>query len=176
MPNENRKLLKQIILDEIGGKNQAIHGYDKLIWTVRTGFLTLIFAGWGLLLSGIGKEGNFDRKVLFLIPTMYIVSIALGIGGYIIDLNYVKRKFRVIHALNELMELLTETSEDDLDKKFRIKKFQELLKVSGDTKSETYKEESGYEEAKEVSLYLYSIPLIGIGFAAILLYVFIKVL
>jgi hypothetical protein len=47
--NENN-LISKIIVDEIGGKNQAIHAYDKMIWTVRTGFLTLFFARWGILL------------------------------------------------------------------------------------------------------------------------------
>ena len=44
-------LEKKILLDEIAGKNQAIHSYDSMLWVIRTGFLTLLFTGWGLVLS-----------------------------------------------------------------------------------------------------------------------------
>ncbi len=42
-------LLTKLLLGEVAGKNGAIHAYDKMVWTVRSGFLTLFFGGWGLL-------------------------------------------------------------------------------------------------------------------------------
>lgn len=68
MANESDKLIRQIVFDEIKGKNSAIHAYDKMIWTIRTGFLTLLFAGWGLLLSAVGKNINSTPKFLILLP------------------------------------------------------------------------------------------------------------
>jgi hypothetical protein len=37
--------------DEISVKIQAIHAYDKIVWTVRSGFLTLVFGGWGFIIN-----------------------------------------------------------------------------------------------------------------------------
>ena len=45
---DNEAFITKIILDEITGKNQAIHAYDRMIWTVRTEFLTLFFLQAGV--------------------------------------------------------------------------------------------------------------------------------
>ena len=42
------ELLEHMILEEIKGKNAAIHSYDKMMWTFRSGYLTLVFADGGL--------------------------------------------------------------------------------------------------------------------------------
>src|SRR5262245_28107861 len=96
---------EKLVLDEISGKNKAIHAYDKMIWTVRTGFLTLFFAGWGILLKTLVEKPSrepdaLDNRILLV---MLLVSVTLGIGGLVIDLNYARRKFRVIYALDSLM-------------------------------------------------------------------------
>ena len=39
------KLSEQIILNEIAGKNAAIHVYDKIFWVIRTGYITIVFDG-----------------------------------------------------------------------------------------------------------------------------------
>lgn len=49
-------LLEKLVLDEISGKNKAIHAYDRMMWTVRTGFLTLFFSGWGILLKAMVEK------------------------------------------------------------------------------------------------------------------------
>lgn len=38
----------KLINNELTGKNAAIHAYDKMIWKVRAGFLTLVFGAWRL--------------------------------------------------------------------------------------------------------------------------------
>ena len=38
-------LHKEIILGEIAGKNSAIHAYDKILWMIRSGYLTLFYGG-----------------------------------------------------------------------------------------------------------------------------------
>jgi len=94
-----RPFVEQIILDEIGGKNNAIHAYDHMLWTVRSGFLTLFFVGWGFLLKGLLDQqhpGAVDEAVTRVMTPMLLVSLGLSVGGFIIDLNYVRRKFRVI--------------------------------------------------------------------------------
>jgi hypothetical protein len=64
-----KHLLQKLFLDEITGKNQAIHAYDRMIWTVRTEFLTLFFAGWGILLKSIvdnssGTQVNLNHLLI----------------------------------------------------------------------------------------------------------------
>lgn len=76
-------LIERLFLEEIGGKNRAIHAYDRMLWTVRTGFLTLFFAGWAILLKALvenssAKPSALDNRVLLV---MLLVSVALGIGG-----------------------------------------------------------------------------------------------
>ena len=51
-------LQKDIILGEIAGKNTAIHAYDKILWMIRTGYLTLFYGGWAIVLNVIADSGN----------------------------------------------------------------------------------------------------------------------
>ena len=47
----DKAFLTKTIGDEISGKYQAIHKYDKIMWTLRSGFLTLVFGGGGLVIK-----------------------------------------------------------------------------------------------------------------------------
>ena len=58
----DKSFLQELILNEIKGKNAAIHAYDRMSWTVRSGFLTLFFAAWGLVLGGMVKSIGRRRK------------------------------------------------------------------------------------------------------------------
>lgn len=91
-----------LIINEIEGKNKAIHAYDNIIWVVRTGYLTLIFGTWALLLKGLIDNGSTYGLSMYISP-MIIISLGLTIGGMIIDFNYIYRKYKVINSLNQLM-------------------------------------------------------------------------
>jgi hypothetical protein len=64
---DKQDLLEQIVLGEIAGKNRAIHAYDGIVWKLRSGFLTLLFGGWSILLTGIVQTK--DRQVVTTSPT-----------------------------------------------------------------------------------------------------------
>ena len=156
----DRSLLEQIILDEIAGKNKAIHSYDRILWTVRSGFLTLFFAGWGLMLNAI-LRGGLAQPSKLIVPMLF-VSLGLSCGGFIIDLNYVRRKFRVIAALNQLLSLVLHqpNAEPNLASADGLRKsLPEVMKVSGDTGDTSYRT-GGYSNALRVTIVLYFLPLL----------------
>lgn len=135
------KFIKDLISAEIAGKNNAIHAYDKMIWTVRTGYLTLVFAAWSLVIkAGIDQEidPGENKEYLYILSAF---SLVLAIGGYNIDLNYAKRKFRIIKALNELMEILCKPDLGQMDPVDR-KKLTRLMQVSGDAANQDYRQRS----------------------------------
>lgn len=152
-------VLEKLILDEVSGKNKAIHAYDKILWTVRTGFLTLFFAGWGILLKSLVETSSKDLRAqdnnTYFV--MLLVSLGLAIGGLIIDLNYAKRKFRVIYALDRLMISILERrgqcqqglGEDEV-----------FLQVAGDKKNDNYLKVSGYWREATVSLAIYPMSIL----------------
>ena len=70
-------LLEKLVLEEIGGKNRAIHAYDRMMWTVRTGFLTLFFAGWGILLKALVEKPSSHCCHNRLAYTLFIFSIVV---------------------------------------------------------------------------------------------------
>ena len=156
---EESTLLEKVILGEVSGKNAAINAYDKIIWTIRSGFLTLVFVGWSVLLKSIA-ENNIDLgKVFVLSAGMLCVSLGLAIGGWFVDLNYLRRKFRVIVALNELMDAV-KTSDGNAS---AIPS--DLLKVAGDDANRSY-DTSGYKEALMTSVVVYFAPLPTLATAA----------
>ena len=162
--NEN-DFVKSLITDAMSGKKKAIHAYDRMIWTVRSGFLTLVFAGWGLLIKGMvdNKANPSDSTPYIFILAAF--SLALAIGAYRIDLNYVKRKFRVIAAINLFAQTITTIDLDDILATGRHE-LAEFLKISGDAKNESYRS-GAYEGESMVSKIIYAVPsalIIGITF------------
>jgi hypothetical protein len=97
-------LLVKVVLGEIKGKNKAIHAYDSIVWKIRSGFLVFMFGGWSILLKvGLRKEGlEIISQPLAL--GLLLFSVSFAYGAWNIDRHYLRRKFRVILALNGLTE------------------------------------------------------------------------
>lgn len=163
-------LFEQIILGEIGGKNSAIHAYDQMIWKIRSGFLAILFGGWGIILKGMIDKKTPLNSVYPYILIMLAVSTGIAFGGFIIDRNYVQRKFRVIDALNKLMEVLTKfCGEEGERKKCQIEGLRPLLKVAGDSNTKDYNI-PGYSGAIRAGVFIYFIPIVT--FSICILYLF----
>jgi len=127
---ERESLLEKTIMFELGGKNQALHEYDKMLWNLRIGYLTLFFTACGLLVKAfIDNEGIYQAgNILYLI---LIMSFTISFGAFAVDYNYVKRKYRVIRALNLMYEMITEKVKNE---KPDPQDFIDLIKISGTTK------------------------------------------
>lgn len=155
---DKSNLLNQIILNEIGGKNMAVHAYDGIIWKVRTGFLTLIFAGWGIILTGLAQKNVELPEAEPFILIMLIVSSGLSIPGSVIDINYIRRKFRVIRDLNKLLRIAPKLAAEDADS--YLQDLELCMRVSGDSGDDSYKQVTGYYGAFIAGLVVYFFPLI----------------
>jgi len=138
--------MEKIISDEITGKNTAIHAYDRMMWTVRSGYLTLVFGGWGFVIKSAIEKGAELSIIKPYILLLSAFTISLSIGAYLIDRNYARRKFRVIHAVNELVQLMMTTNLDKVDE---IKtKLTPLLQISGDADNLNYRFNAFFNEMK----------------------------
>ncbi len=161
-------LIQRIILDEIIGKNQAIHAYDRMIWTIRTGFLTLFFAGWGILFKSIVESSSHIKNLGLIMVAMLMVSIATGIGAFILDCNYTRRKFRVILALDTLLSIILRKGNGILNNPIEL---EEIIKVSGDKDNRNYIKVSGYRPALKAAIIIYCTPLAAIAFACVAVFI-----
>lgn len=155
---EERPFFKQVIMDKIAGKNKAIHAYDGIIWKVRTGFLTLIFAGWGIVVSGLIRENvNLAQIQLFILMLiLWFISAGLALAGFFIDGNYVQRKFRVIHDLNKILEILPQLRQKEIEG--YVTQLGQYIRVSGDSGDTSYSRTPGYASAASVTLWIYFLP------------------
>ncbi len=162
-------LLESFILSEVGGKNQAIHSYDRMMWTVRTGFLTLFSAGWGLLLKAMFEKqctapNALDNQILLV---MLLISLVLGVGGFIVEQSYARRKFRVIYALDRLMSGIVYGKE-----KFPegLEEIAGTFQVSGDKSDDSYRAVSGYAPEVMTSRIIFLLPMVIAGLAVFILW------
>ncbi len=158
-------IIQKMVLDEISGKNNAIQSYDVTLWKIRSGFLTLLFAGWGALLSFLGD----NAELIFSSTTaMFFVSLGLSLGGLFIDLNYVKRKFRCIKSLR----LLLEDAYDHINEPDNFKNQNKWLRISGDDVE--IGTAGGYRYALLVPYLIYIVPIISIAAGLFAMHLFLS--
>jgi hypothetical protein len=157
--NEQKEIfIEQLIKDEKAGKNMAIHAYDKMMWTVRSGYLTLVFGGWGFIIKSAIEKGV---SLEFIKPYVLLLSgftLALSIGAYLIDRNYAKRKFRVIKAVNNLVQMMMSEDMNNLKAEKR-EKLLELLQISGDAANDSYKMQA-FTNEMHVGRTIYLLPVL----------------
>ena len=164
MDNERKpNMLDQVVLGEVAGKNNAIHAYDKIIWTIRSGYLTLIFVGWSVLLKSYAETNMKGLKGFYVATGLLLVTFGLTLGGYFMDRAYVRRKFRVILALNNLVDAIKVSS--GVAEAIPC----ELLKVAGDDGDAKY-DCSGYREALKGCRIVYFCPLLTLALAAFIIF------
>lgn len=123
---------------------------------VRSGYLTLVFAGWSLIIkTAIEKQMEFQKMAPYIL-IISAFSLALALSGYRIDKEYARRKFRVINSINQLTKLMLSRTYDISEYKHQDE-LTELLKISGDAYNKNYK--SG-EYNNEISIIntIYSVP------------------
>ncbi len=167
---EDGSFIRGLVLGQIEGKNKALHAYDGMIWRVRAGALTLLFAGWGVLLSALASQSQptLSRdQVGWLVVALGTLSLSLTIGGFVIDLNYVRRKFRVIHAMLEFYKHVKQDPSGDFESAQARSLLETFLDISGDNGTKNYRGR-GYTQAFWVAVIVYSVPLAGVAIAGAL--------
>ncbi len=122
-------LFESTIKFEMEGKNQAIHEYDKMIWNLRIGYLTIFFSAFSILLKSVIDKGSLCQKDLIL-DLVKILAIMISIGALFVDSNYVWRKYKVIKAINALYREIFKLA---VIKEPDLKGFKNLLLISGTT-------------------------------------------
>lgn len=145
-------MLEKLILAEIQSKKLAIHAYDGIVWKIRSGFLTLVFGGWAILLHGLVGETKLDAGVFQpLVWALYLFSLGFTLGAWYVDRSYVRRKFRVIVAVGDLIDSIHSCAEDY--RRIPVR----LLKIAGDSSDMPYRCQ-GYGEAIRTELSIYWVP------------------
>ena len=166
MEEKELSFLEKVITDETAGKNTAIHAYDKMMWTVRSGYLTLVFGGWGFIIKSAIEKGVSLEVIKPYILLLSGFTLALTVGAFLIDRNYSRRKFRVIQAVNELVHLRMSEDISNLDTE-KKKKLTLLLQISGDAANDKYKMKA-FTNEMQVAITIYLLPV----FLIIMLFVY----
>lgn len=160
---ERESLLEKTIMFEIDGKNQAVHEYDKMLWNLRIGYLTLFFAACGLLIKSI-----IDNKCIYqisdIVYLLAILAIGISAGAFTVDSSYTRRKYKVIRVMNLLYKVITEKVRDGVP---NADDFKDLLMISGTTRIQSEGnddleclKDTGYWREIGVSILIYFLPLI----------------
>lgn len=160
-PSPGYRLQRDLMMSEIAGKNAAIHAYDKIIWIIRSGFVTIVFGAWALLLSGAARGDGGLLRNRGLVGLMALLTLGAAVSAWFIDRNYVYRKFKVIAALDLLMDFVLKRARsvgmpgDTLVRSQDEKLVMWLLSVSGDqpllSEGEVAPHASSYQEGAELA-------------------------
>lgn len=151
----NTSFLENLINNGIEGKIKALHAYDRLMWTVRSGYLTLVFAGWGFLIkSAVDAKLSFPEFAPYA-QLLSVFTIALSLAAFRIDISYVQKKFRVIQSLHRIMDKLATVDFERPDNQLR--EMIEYLKIAGEADNKNYDNKSYRREQKLIML-IYLLP------------------
>jgi hypothetical protein len=151
---------QEIVKKEIDGKLAAIHEYDGMLWKLRIGFLSLYFAGWGLLFTTFMKIGMTDKLIVsfnVILFTLAAITLVICTGGWIIDLNISRRKYRVINALNSLYSEIFKVKDINY---LQSSKLAQYIQASGSRSDDLYSECDGYKKELNVLWYVYGLPVL----------------
>jgi hypothetical protein len=146
--------ITRLALAEVEGKNSAIHAYDQMIWTVRSGFVTLFFGAWALLFQQLLGLQKLSWLHVGVFGALAAFSCVLAAAAYFIERNYVRRKFRVIASLNELMRQLEEETPT-------VALLAPNLRVAGDTDAGD-PDTPGFSSERSVGRYIYGLSLLSL--------------
>src|SRR4030042_360890 len=155
-------IFRETIKFEMEGKNQAIHEYDKMLWNLRIGYLTVFFGVWALLIRTVIEKGVVpQRSQIFFLMT--ILAFVIAAGAFFVDTNYVRRKYKVIKAMNDLYGRITDMA---VSKDSALEGFRNLLLISGTTKVKSMEKRdtdslrgTGYVRELLVCFAIYLVPL-----------------
>lgn len=165
---EKGDMIFRMITDELSGKIKAIHAYDKMIWMIRSGFITLFFAGWGIIFKSVIDNSSQPQCNLHrVLIAMALISVALSLGAMILDLNYVRRKFRVIDAFDGLMSIIMREDVQILNNPSQLINY---MQVSGDKDNKSYLNVLGYHNECYAGVVIYTVPIIMIAFGVALIW------
>ena len=155
-PNESNDPQRSMLLGQLAGKHNAARVYDERIWKIRTGFLTLMFGGWAALL-GLGTIE--DTKAMS--GSMLVVTLALAIAAFIVELFYVRRKFRCVHRINEMsIGLFNAVGEEA--QLIPEESVVAWLRFTGDDRTVRIPGKDGYLDAVLETCLIYFIPVLGV--------------
>lgn len=147
-----------LLTEELKGKYAAVHAYDRIIWQIRAGFVTLVGAAWALTLNSVVGESGFLPEAAEIFAVLSTLTVGLAVIAFFIDDSYVKRKFRVITSLNNLMQGLIETwslSNPQMIRDFwHREEIRGSLAIAGDS-ALIEPEPGGYRNARRVAYILY---------------------
>jgi len=155
----DRPAFQQVLLDEIAGKNAAVHAYDRILWTIRSGFVTVLFVGWGFILRSLAESAQ-PRVRPGVATAMLIASAGLAVTAFIVDIHYARRKFRVIADLNELLAYTVRYATSLLPDRPEVPAPESLLQVlcvSGESDDDRFRG-AGYTRAARISAVVYGVP------------------
>lgn len=162
-------LQKDIILGEIQGKNAAIHAYDKILWMIRSGYLTLFYGGWAIVLKALVEKGGDFGPQKDTMLLMFVITFSLAVGAYWVDKNYVRRKFRVICSLNKMYQCAFDIrNEESIDDEV-MQELHEYIKVAGDADDHRYKTD-GYSQAVVAENLIYVVSVVSLLAALLLIF------
>jgi hypothetical protein len=158
---EGTDFLKEMVLQEASGKNEAIHSYDDIIWKIRSGYLALFFAGWSSLVKSFATDQQIHSDLFkAVVAAMFYFSAILAYTGWYLDRTYVRRKHKVINALDELAKKSKELHGDAERIPLRV------LTVAGDNPSMRY-DSPGYLDAARTARIIYFVPLAALAAALV---------
>ncbi|MGH7847772.1 MAG: hypothetical protein ACREQW_21730 [Candidatus Binatia bacterium] len=105
MSSENQDLTRDNLIQKgLEGKDKAIAAYDEMLWKIRTGYATVLYGVFTLVVS-LGDK----TKWLLSIEKAGLVALTLITGFTIcaaaLDFSVLRSKFRVIQAKEELVDL-----------------------------------------------------------------------
>jgi hypothetical protein len=122
---------EELIRSEVRGKLLAGERYDTIIWKIRSGYIVVLYGALALL-GGTGLDGAVQFGISDILSVALILVWGFSLSGFIIDLDFLLSKLRVVTALNALIDLALRIALQQTNALQEYASLQGLLQMSGE--------------------------------------------
>lgn len=124
--------LDALIWSQLQGKTKALERYDGILWKIRSGYVVVLY-GVLTILSGKDFQVQAITGETMVPPIFAVVAWGISLSAFLIDINFLLAKLRVVEARNQLSDIALSLATGKGDRSQVVDKLGKLLHLSGES-------------------------------------------
>ena len=123
--------LTELVRDGIAGKDKAITAYDDMLWKIRAGYASVLYAIATVSITLIDKT-KWKVPQSQALAIAVALTVGFTIAAFVLNLQIIRSKLRVIDSKEELIDFTLRVQDGMDPKEWRGRPLKNLLHNCGE--------------------------------------------